>query len=1171
MTNKSQSRFKKTILASLIGTALAPQASWSLDLAQSPPGTVEPYVAPNVIVSVDDSGSMNYCLNKESASNCINKTNANDLTVPNADGSWPLNSRRINVLKYALKQVFEDKDLLPDGKIRLSWQVMHNNGGSPNADNVNTSAMNQNSMRVLDNTHRNNFLTFAGKLSALNGTPTHKMFSQADAYMRGGLSKNSPWASIPGAKAAPYLSCRRNYHIVMTDGRWNSETSATSAGEQDNTPKTLPDGTIYSTSQTNIYRQAYSNTLADWAFKSWSSNLQPSLYDPSLQEKQVQLSSEYRKAPATELIGGVNLQKFWNPKYDPANWPHMVTYTIGFSQMAYTWKQDFDQAKFNITAPSTMIPFGYDGSYPNLINGTKTWPDMDSEDQRALDLWHSAINGRGRFFAVQQGADLERAFRMILQQISTETEPDRGSTAASGSPSLTGGGVDTFGVNYDPKKAWKGWITGQTTTTLKQLDGSFKTTTSAIPGWSGKDTAQRLDDIPAASLDNRLILSWSDKNLFGVPFKWATDESNLSTNQKAFFNLKLDGTSDSNGQNRLKYVRGDRSLEGTDDPLNYTSPKIFRQRQSRQGDIVNSKIWYVSTPVINYPLKGYSDFTDSQKSRSPMFYVGGNDGMLHGFSAKDGNEKLAYVPRGVLPSLGRLSDPSFNDNHKYFVDGSPMTGDIDVGTSTTPQWRTMLVGSLGAGGKGYFSLNVTNPSAFTESNAQNLVTLDRTRHINETSPDCTIIATPAEKNTCEENNDIGHIFVDPVIDESNPLRASQITRLNNNRWAVVMGNGYNNKNERPVLLIQYLDGAKELVRIVATGSALTGAGPNTTENGLSAPRLVDINGDGRSDIVYAGDLKGNMWKFDITSNLPSKWNVAFAGQPFITVKGPASPTTSLIARTIPQPITAPPSARANDRKGSTGASVGGMMVAFGTGQNVTKSDPNSVVVQSIYSVLDNTRYKNVGEFVEICKSTGSGPEPTPSGQCNIDSSFLPSAVSGVGQLAARSINTASPFAGDSTDTAGRTYWKMNTPTAINWGTQKGWYMDLPETGERLLKPMNYFDSSNILAVYSQVPAKGNDASLDPNEESCKLASVDAERQYLTLLNIMDGTKPTIQVLNLATTSTGYGSSRMSLTKGSQTLVVTSPFHATNSGAGGREDLLRRMPEQSMRPSWRQQK
>ena len=163
--------------------------------------------------------------------------------------------------------------------------------------------------------------------------------------------------------------------------------------------------------------------------------------------------------------------------------------------------------------------------------------------------------------------------------------------------------------------------------------------------------------------------------------------------------------------------------------------------------------------------------------------------MLHGFSAKDGNEKLAYVPRGVLPSLGRLSDPSFNDNHKYFVDGSPMTGDIDVGTSTTPQWRTMLVGSLGAGGKGYFSLNVTNPSAFTESNAQNLVTLDRTRHINETSPDCTIIATPAEKNTCEENNDIGHIFVDPVIDESNPLRASQITRLNNNRWAVVMGNG----------------------------------------------------------------------------------------------------------------------------------------------------------------------------------------------------------------------------------------------------------------------------------------------------------------------------------------------------------------------------------------------
>lgn len=96
-----------------------------------------------------------------------------------------------------------------------------------------------------------------------------------------------------------------------------------------------------------------------------------------------------------------------------------------------------------------------------------------------------------------------------------------------------------------------------------------------------------------------------------------------------------------------------------------------------------------------------------------MIYVGGNDGMLHGFSAVNGTEKLAYVPRGVIPAVGRLADPTFNDNHLYSVDGSPMSGDVDLGTGDTalstytPNWRTMLVGTLGVGGKGYFVLDVT--------------------------------------------------------------------------------------------------------------------------------------------------------------------------------------------------------------------------------------------------------------------------------------------------------------------------------------------------------------------------------------------------------------------------------------------------------------------------------
>src|SRR5690606_6982761 len=115
-----------------------------------------------------------------------------------------------------------------------------------------------------------------------------------------------------------------------------------------------------------------------------------------------------------------------------------------------------------------------------------------------------------------------------------------------------------------------------------------------------------------------------------------------------------------------------------------------------------------------------------------VLYVGGNDGMLHGFSAKDGNELLAYVPRGVVSNLKDLADPDYA--HKYFVDGSPMTGDIKDSST----WKTLLVGTLGAGGKGYFVLNVTDPSNFgdTSTKAAELVELDLTRGNTETTPSC---------------------------------------------------------------------------------------------------------------------------------------------------------------------------------------------------------------------------------------------------------------------------------------------------------------------------------------------------------------------------------------------------------------------------------------------------
>ena len=143
--------FKKHIVALAVIAAFASTTAWSLDLSTAPPGTIEPYVAPNVIISVDDSGSMAFRVDSEAYT-------FNDQTVPNADGSWPGSAKRINVLKHALVGsggtggIFRDTTLLPDKKIRLAWQVMWNNGGAPDAASVDSSTMKTNSMRPLATT-----------------------------------------------------------------------------------------------------------------------------------------------------------------------------------------------------------------------------------------------------------------------------------------------------------------------------------------------------------------------------------------------------------------------------------------------------------------------------------------------------------------------------------------------------------------------------------------------------------------------------------------------------------------------------------------------------------------------------------------------------------------------------------------------------------------------------------------------------------------------------------------------------------------------------------------------------------------------------------------------------------------------------------------------------------
>lgn len=684
-------------------------------------------------------------------------------------------------------------------------------------------------------------------------------------------------------------------------------------------------------------------------------------------------------------------------------------------------------------------------------------------------------------------------------------------------------------------------------------------------------TADKLDALNSTAINNRLILSFNNLSNTpqGISFKWSnlsSSTNNTTATQKMWMNKGTAGTAatasgDGRGEDRVNFIRGDRSKESASYSTSNTTAN-FRNRKSRQGDIVNSAIWYVGSPANGYASNSYQSFIAANRDRLPMLYVGGNDGMLHGFSAKDGTEKIAYIPHGVVQNLASLTDPEYY--HRYHVDGSPMSGDIDIGSTNASDWRTYLIGTLGAGGRGYFVLDVTKPGPtppaaggtsvapatnFSENNAASLVVMDKTA---AAITDAAGTSKPLDTNV---DSDIGHIFGSPVVSESNFQRTLQITKMNNGRWAFISGNGYNSINERPVLLIQYLDGDKSLVKLPAVSTGTT----ESIQNGLSSPQLLDVNADGSPDFAYAGDLRGNLWKFDISSATSSNWGIAFSGNPLFTAN--YSSSTGSSSR---QPITAPPTLRNN-------RTVGGLMVAFGTGRNLTEADRTDTSVQTVYSVLDNSRYTISASGSDKGKVTVKTTAP------------VPSTVSGRSALQSQSVNSGTGSGASGTgDSANRNYWTLSSQEVVyacdagasSCSAKKGWYLDLPVAGERVSSSFDFYDGSNLLEIISEKPASGSATA--SGEEVCA-PQPQAAKTFRTIINITSGSSPSVPIIdingdglfNASDMTNGKNYSRM--TASGKELRFSNRNFQIRKGNDGQTDKLARLPEVLVRPGWRQLK
>ncbi|MBB3063025.1 pilus assembly protein [Microbulbifer rhizosphaerae] len=476
-----------------------------------------------------------------------------------------------------------------------------------------------------------------------------------------------------------------------------------------------------------------------------------------------------------------------------------------------------------------------------------------------------AASEAGTYFYAIDPAQLEEDLGNALDQVIGGA-----GSASSVAANSTRLGTDTviYQALFDSAK-WSGEIKA----VQLQANGSL----ASSPTWSTKDADT------FAAYGTRNIYTYTDKNGDGtpeyLPFTW----DNLSTTHKA---LLSGNDGDAVGQERLEWVRGKNVSD-------------MRARTTVLGDIVNSSPVYAGQQDYRFDrlseeLGGttYAAHVSSKQdaNRPEVLYVNANDGMLHGFNAANGNELFAYIPSGAYPKLKSMTEVNYgsaNNPHKYSVDGPLFVGDAYFNSA----WHTVLVGTYGAGAKGLFALDVTNPAS-----PSLLFELDGT------------------------NLDIGNILGQPLVAPTA------------DGWKVILGNGYNSGNGQAKLIIVDLDDPTDIEVIATDGS---------TSNGLAGPSLL-TNSEGVVTAAYAGDLVGNMWKFAVANN--GSWGLAYTqGQnkyPLFKAQDDSGNN---------QPITSAPTLGINSQMNNA------IMVYFGTGRYLTSSDnlvDENTVINSFYAIAD---------------------------------------------------------------------------------------------------------------------------------------------------------------------------------------------------------------------------
>jgi type IV pilus assembly protein PilY1 len=710
----------------------------------------------------------------------------------------------------------------------------------------------------------------------------------------------------------------------------------------------------------------FANTLADVAMYYYKTDLRPT--------------------------GAVSKDNVPTTAKDTASHQHMVTFTLGLGlDGLMNYQSDYETAT---TGDFNAIRTGATGcSFSG--SGTCNWPQPVADSPTALDdLWHAAVNGRGVFFSAKNPNALQSGLTTALQTIKTTT--GAAAAAATSNANLTPTDNFEYASTYRTVK-WDGEVVA------KKID--------VVTG----DPSPTISWAVGPMLDARSLPATDNRNIFTLDPSDASDKlkpflyGNLTGSEQAFFDNHCtisaavwpqcapmsagDLAIANSGTNLVNYLRGQKQHE-----TNY-----YRFREHTLGDTVNAKPLFLGKPNLIYGdavVPDYNSFKSGPAaSRQPVVFIASNDGMLHAFNGGEaatggGTELWAYVPRMLMPELFKLAATNYDVNHRFYVDGSPSTMDVFLGGA----WKTILVGGLNSGGRGFYALDVTDTS--------------NPKGLWEICSDSSLCAV--------SDPDIGYSFGQPIITK----------RPSDGKWVVIVTSGYNNVSPG--------DGGGHLfVLDAATGAVLsktstaisgTNVGDTTTPSGFAkiAGFATNFAVNNTTTIVYGGDLLGNVWRFDLSTDsaVPDGVTVRRIGQ---TMDGSTPPK--------PQSITTKPEITHFD--------AGFNVIYVATGRFLGSSDIQDPA--TLVPPLNLAYQQSIYGFKDTGADLGNLRDP-----------------------AAKLVQQVMSLI----DATNRTI----SNNAVDWSTQNGWWVDLnpanDSPGERVYEDVQLV--RGVLLVSAN----------EPNNEAC---------------------------------------------------------------------------------------